>query len=297
MDGWRECRREPCPVCGHKGWCGVSSDGAVCHCMRVPSDHVCASGGWMHFLVERPRREPVRMAPRRPVRPMLDMGVTMRGFREEFERGRGGADGDVFDSLLEIAAELRLPAASLDRLGVGRSAHYLAWAFPMRDADARVVGIRLRRYGTRDKFSVSGSRDGLFYDPDVEPAETVADGVRGRELVVCEGATDCAAGYALGLPCVGRSSCGTGADALRGLCGRLGVRRVTIVTDYDEPKRRPDGSYYQPGIDGARALGRALGRCWRIVTPVGAKDLRDWYYSGLTTDAFWRVAGMQRWSV
>lgn len=295
MGGWKECRREPCPICGHKGWCGVSDDGVVCHCMRVESPHPCASGGWMHFLVERPRRPSLPVAPRRPTPRLLDMGVTMDGFRAEFESYRDGSD--IFDSLAAIGKDIRLSAASIDRLRVGRSAHYMCWAFPMLDAQGVCVGIRLRRYGSSDKFSVSGSRDGLFYDPDLEPAETYADGVNGREIVVVEGATDTIAGYELGLPCVGRSSCWTGGDLIRGLCARLGVSRVTIVTDYDEPKARPDGTLYQPGIDGACRLAKSLGRCWRIVTPLGAKDLREWYYKGLTSEAFWRIANMQRWSI
>ena len=39
----------------------------------------------------------------------------------------------------------------------------------------------------------------------MEAAETVSHGTRGREIVICEGATDCAAGYAIGLATVGRS--------------------------------------------------------------------------------------------
>ena len=56
MNGWRRVsRREPCPICQHADWCGVSSDGVVCHCMRVESANPCPSGGWFHFLKERPK--------------------------------------------------------------------------------------------------------------------------------------------------------------------------------------------------------------------------------------------------
>lgn len=294
MSGWvRASRRNPCPVCGRGDWCGVSSDGAVVHCMRVESANPCPSGGWFHFLKERPRRMPVRTGPKPPVRPrMFNAELTMAGFRAEFECP--GEGRDVFDSLLEIARDLKMCAADVDRLNVGRSAFYGAWCFPMLDGVGRCVGIRLREYGTGRKWSVAGSRDGLFYDPALDARETVSNGVRGREIVVVEGATDCAAGYALGLPCVGRSSCGTGAEQLKELCGRLNASRVTIVADNDAYKFRPDGTPWKPGAEGAQALARKLGRTYRIVTPP-KKDLREWLGAGLTAETFWMVADLQPW--
>lgn len=294
MSEWRRVsRREPCPICEHADWCGVSSDGAVCHCMRVSSDHPCPSGGWFHFLVERPRRPTARHGPKPPVRPrMFNAELTMAGFRAEFESPGGGKD--IFDSLIEIADDLRLPAACIDRLLVGRSEFSRAWAFPMLDGAGKTVGIRLRSYGGSDKWAVGGSRDGLFYDPDLQPSEAAYNGVKGREIVVVEGATDCIAGYALGLPCVGRSACATGVGALRDLCWRLGVTRVTIASDNDDYKFRPDGTPWRPGIDGAQALARQLRRTYRIVTPP-KKDLRDWLYAGLTAETFWKVADFQPW--
>lgn len=290
---WRRVsRREPCPVCGKPDWCGVSSDGAACHCMRVESPRPCAGGGWIHFLAERRDFAP-RRGPKPPVRPRLfDAERAMACFRAEFERPDGG--GDLFDSLAEIGRDLNLRPADVDRLEVGRSAFHRAWAFPMRDGAGRVVGIRLREYGGSRKWSVSGSRDGLFHDPSLAPTESYANGTRGREIVVVEGATDCIAGYALGLPCVGRSSCGAGADALRALCARLSVSRVTVVADNDRHRLRPDGTPWRPGVDGARALAASLGRAYRIVTPP-KKDLREWLYAGLTAEAFRAVADLQPW--
>lgn len=264
--------------------------------MRVPSAHPCPSGGWFHFLVERPKREfaPRRM-PKPPVRPQLfNAEITMQGYRAEFEAPGGGRD--IFDSMLEIGRDLNLCPADIDRLMVGRSAFHRAWAFPMLDGQSKCVGIRLREYGGSRKWSVAGSRDGLFYDPQIQPREAVYNGLRGREIVVVEGATDCIAGYALGLPCVGRSSCGTGGEPLRDLCSRLKVGRVTIVTDNDAYRLRPDGKPWRPGIEGAQRLGLAIGRCYRIVTPP-KKDLREWFYSGLTAETFWMVADLQPWRV
>ena len=291
--GWRRVsKREPCPICEHGDWCGVSDDGAVCHCMRVESANPCPSGGWLHFLKERPRRErkPRASAPAAPR--LFDAERTMQGFRAEFESPGGGKD--IFDSLIEIGRDLNLNPAYIDRLRVGRSSFHGAWAFPMLDGMGKMVGIRLRSYGGSDKWAVGGSRDGLFYDPELAPREATYNGVRGTELVVVEGATDCIAGYSLGLPCVGRSACATGAEALRGLCERLRISRVTIVSDNDEYKFRPDGTPWRPGQEGAQALTRRLGRTYRIVTPP-KKDLRDWLEAGLDAETFWMVADLQPW--
>ena len=297
MADWHNVsKREPCPICHKPDWCTVSNDGMMCVCRRVESPHPAKSGmGWIHVLVERPRREYVPRMPKRPPAPKLfDAVVAMRGFRAEFESPGGGRD--VFDSLLEIAGDLHLCAADIDRLQVGRSAFYGAWAFPMLDGQSKCVGIRLREYGGSRKWSVAGSRDGLFYDPEIAPREALYNGLRGRELVVVEGATDCIAGYALGLPCVGRSSCGTGAEMLRDLCSRLQVGRLTIVPDNDAYKLRPDGTPWRPGMEGAQRLAQSLGRCYRIVTPP-KKDLRDWHGAGLTAQTFWMVADLQPWRV
>ena len=294
MNGWRRVsKREPCPICEHGDWCGVSDDGVVCHCMRVESANPCPSGGWFHFLKERPKRVEVRRGPKPPVRArMFNAELTMAGFRAEFEKPGGGKD--IFGSLLEIGRDLNLCPADIDRLNVGRSAFHGAWAFPMLDGMGKTVGIRLRSYGGSDKWAVGGSRDGLFYDPAVEPREGACNGLMGRELVVVEGATDCIAGYSLGLPCVGRSACMTGGDMLKELCVRLRVSRATIVSDNDEYKFRPDGTPWRPGQEGARSLAQRLGIAYRIVTPP-KKDLRDWLADGLTAETFWMVADLQPW--
>jgi len=288
-------RREPCPVCGHTDWCVVSNDGGTAICFRTESDRPHDKGGWVHILkrtLPPPRRN---FAPvRRPRPQFIDMERVMQGFRREFEAGN--------DSMRRLSEDLRLERGPLERLAPGCSAFYGAWAFPMCDGDGKTLGVRLREYGSSRKWSVAGSKDGLFYDPELQAAETVSHGVRGREIVIVEGATDCAAGYSIGLACVGRSSCMTGADHLKRLCQRLRVSRVTIVTDNDRFKERtthtptgaPVRTVWRPGIEGAERLAQDLGRMFRLVTPP-KKDLREWLYTGLTLDTFRAVADMQKW--
>jgi hypothetical protein len=297
MDRFHETsRRERCPVCGHAGWCIVSNDGGTAICRRVESDKPAQGGGWVHVIkrVKTPAgRVPV---PTRKKARAFDAERAHAGFRAEFENG---------GMMAQCSEDLWLSADAIRRMNVGFSAFYNAWTFPMRDGDGNVVGIRLREVMGSRKWSVPGSNDGLFYDPSLEIGKTESHGLKSRELVVCEGPTDCIAAYEIGLPCVGRSSCMTGAAHLRALCKRLRVQCVTIVTDNDTSKTRlaysscgaPMRARSRPGQDGAERLARDLGLNYRLVTPP-VKDLRDWVYAGeraVTHDGFVRVAETMPW--
>lgn len=294
MSNWHNVsRKEPCPICQKPDWCTLSNDGMMCVCKRVPSPHPAKSGqGWIHVLVEQPRRVFIPPAPRRPQRRLFDASMAMRGFWAEFEAPVPSFPG--WTQLHFLAEDIRLDWDAVKRVKPGMSEFNKAWAFPMFDGNANCVGIRLREFCGSKKWSIAGSQDGLFYDPELEPREAVYNGIKGREIVVVEGATDTIAGYALGLPTVGRSSCGTGAIHLKTLCDRLKVGRVTIVTDNDAYKARPDGTPWRPGVEGAQRLAQSLGRLYRIVTPP-KKDLREWFYAGLTAETFWMVADLQPW--
>lgn len=246
------------------------------------------------MLVEQPRRVFIPSAPRRPQRRLFDASMAMRGFWAEFEAPVPSQPG--CSQLDFLAEDIWLDREAVKRVKPGMSEFNKAWAFPMFDGNANCVGIRLREFCGSKKWSVAGSQDGLFYDPELEPREAVYNGIKGREIVVVEGATDCIAGYALGLPTVGRSSCGTGAEHIKQLCSRLTVGRVTIVTDNDAYKARPDGTPWRPGVEGATRLAQQLGRLYRIVTPP-KKDLREWLNSGLTAKTFWMVADLQPWKL
>jgi hypothetical protein len=234
--------------------------------MRIQSNMQCKNDAWMHFLKARdPRRPPRRRAPM----PLPCKQVAFDAARYHASI-RKAWDNVWLDG---TAVELGVNRDALERLQPGWDSFNKAVGFPMRDADGKVVGIRLRN-SNGDKWAVSGSHDGLFFDPSLVLG---AD----RELVICEGPTDTSAAYTLGLPAAGRSSCGTGVELLKALCCRLRVRLVTIVSDADSPKYKPDGSLWRPGIEGAMGLGSKLGRLHRVIVPP-KKDLREWVGSGCT---------------
>jgi hypothetical protein len=260
----RVSRKNPCPICGKPDWCTLSDDGEVAYCMRIQSGMPCKNGAWMHFLKERHRPTQHRAPMPLPVKQVA------------FDAARYHASiRKAWDSvwLDGTAVELGVNMDALDRLQPGYDRFNRAVGFPMRDAGGRIIGIRLRN-SKGDKWAVSGSKDGLFFDPSLALGET-------RELAICEGPTDTAAAYTLGLPAVGRSSCGTGLELLKALCVRLKVQLVTIVSDSDSPKYKPDGSLWRPGIEGAMTLGNKLGRLHRVVVPP-KKDLREWVGFGCT---------------
>lgn len=183
-----------------------------------------------------------------------------------------------------LALSLGVDMDALERLQPAFDSANNAFAFPMRDGGGAVAGIRLRDNDGK-KWAVKGGSDGLFYDPAM---------ARERELVVCEGPTDTAAALTLGLNAVGRPSCSSGVESLKTLCRRLEFREVTIVADHDEPKHRPDGAVWFPGLAGARSLASALGRMFRIVVPP-TKDLRSWLINGATRGDYDALAKSATW--
>jgi hypothetical protein len=142
-----------------------------------------------------------------------------------------------------FAAKLGVTVNSLIRLSVGWSEDHDAWTFPMRNADGKVVGIRLRRPDGR-KLSVTGGHEGLFVPTNQSPSD---------RLLVCEGPTDTAALLDLKFMAIGRPSCTGGVRHIVDLLGQLQVGEVVVVADSD-----------QPGQQGAASLAATLVRYRRV---------------------------------
>jgi DNA primase len=169
--------------------------------------------------------------------------------------------------------------AALDELMIGWNPEKKAHTFPMKDGYANIIGIRLRTL-TGKKFSVPGSKNGIFF-----PVNVRGDGK--EKLFICEGPTDCAALLDMGLPAIGRASCGTGYKYIKEVIEHFN-RQVVIFADKDPAKYAPDGRKFFPGYDGALKLARSIKPFVRsvcMIKPPKVKDVRKWYQAGATREA------------
>jgi len=161
-----------------------------------------------------------------------------------------------------LAVKLGVSVASLDLLGCCRANEYQAYAFPMRRAGGKIVGLRLRNLAG-DQWAVKGSHAGLAI-PDLADFLTI------DPLYVCEGFSDVAAMLTLRLPAIGRPSCLGCEDMVADFVKLNKVRRVVVVADSDPPGQR-----------GADKLQQALPVLSTIFTPC-RKDIRDFLLAGGT---------------
>jgi hypothetical protein len=172
-----------------------------------------------------------------------------------------------------------------------------AWSFPMRDATAKVVGLRMRarepdaRTGKVRKYSFSGGTSGLHIPADFDQA---GQGGRGY---LCEGPTDTAAAIDLGLHgpqgrVFGRTACESEVNLVLEMLKRWRFEQFVILSQRDEAKpinkRRPELGVFYPAQRGASTLAK-LARLYvpdvRVVMPhegIDGKDWRDALHAGVT---------------
>jgi hypothetical protein len=253
-------RTPPCPKCGKRDWCMVRRDpetGQVCACIcgRVEEGHARVTrNGYLHEIgpgdsapVSWPESRPApRMASHEAVR-LAALALT----------GMNPRVRSQWASSLGVSVE---SLAMLDAGVIGN-----ALAFPMRDANRKIVGIRTRTRAGK-KLSVKGSRQGLFL-----PA---FHGSR-RVVFFCEGPTDTAALLTLGLWAVGRPSC-FGCEDWCCAVAEKWAHRAIVVMDNDAP-----------GAAGGRRLLEAVGSVCEaamLCPPQGIKDARDWLGAGLSRE-------------
>ena len=232
----RVTRQAPCAICGKHDWCTYTEEAACC--MRVESRHPARNGGWVHF--ERLLRPPPPIAPHRPA-PTIDPGMLIARWLTQTRP----------EDIRRLSGLLGVSEDSLRALEACWSIQHCAWAFPMRDGQGNIVGIRLRSEQGK-KWAVTGSRQGVFV-PAVLPQDVA---------LVCEGPTDTAAAVHLGFFAVGRPSCNTGGREIKTTFMRLGVRRFAMASDNDGPGRQ-----------GALRVAAEIGMPHILYCPV-CKDLR-----------------------
>lgn len=274
MNWQRVSRKNPCPICGKPDWCTIAPDGTAVCCMRTESACPTKNGGYLHRIGDRPTyRPPVRRFAAPPPS-TLDFAAMMDAWVRNTPQ----------DALQAFADSLGVHVLAMASLGAARASGKAAWAFPMRDGNGKMVGIRLRG-DNGDKWAVKGSKEGLFY-AEGQPQDHIA--------VVCEGPTDTAAALTLGLWAIGRPSCQGAVDHTRRLCARLRIERLLVMADNDAPKKLPNGKWWQPGFEGAAKLVAAVGLPYKMLAPP-AKDIRKWVQAGAARKDFDFLERSQTW--
>jgi SAM-dependent methyltransferase len=219
--------------------------------------------GYLHILIRKQqprtwRPRPVKIAPAEALADYSAMAA------------RFAAAGEKIGAADRLAADLGVLAAPLRRFGCGWSFADQCWTFPLFTPDlCRVAGI-VRRYRDGGKFLFSGHKAGLY-----APADLPSD-LSAHTLLICEGASDGAAGLDMGYWSVGRFNCQHGAALLVRLIRDRRPARVVVVAD--------TGNDHE--CRGAESLASTLSayhRDVRLIAPL-AKDLRAWRLVGATTD-------------
>jgi hypothetical protein len=265
----RVSRDMPCPICQHSNWCLVAPDGSAAICPRVADGAVRRAGaaGWLHKLGAGAIGSPRTRVARLPI-----PGAAPEEMEARLAEYQAAVDAGALERL---ARQLGVSVGGLHRFGVGWCGAVRSWAFPMHDASGDVIGILLRRDGS--KLSVKGSRQGLFLP---EPMNDVQDNL----LLVAEGVTDAVALVDLGFDVVGRPGCSGGKVLLAEFVRGAEPAEVVVVADRD-----PGGQ----GLAGAVGLvERLLLGCPRariITPPEGVKDARDWKRRGATRETVMRA--------
>jgi hypothetical protein len=233
----------------------VAPDGGAILCMRgeggKPKTLKDGSTGWIHRLGGKPVRLPQK-PPR--TKPRFNAAIL-----------RGWMDITTPKMTREYAESLGVSQPSVVLLGACYTGND-TWAWPMRDSSGKIIGVRLRSNNGR-KWAVAGSSNGLFMTQRCP-----------SKVYVCEGPTDTAAAISIGLFAVGRPSCSGGGPAIVELVKKRGVKEVVIIADTDR-KKRPDGSPWNPGLEGAQALKERLPVKSSIIT-LPCKDLREFVRNG-----------------
>ena len=298
--GWIEAK--VCSVCEHNGWCRITADGGMRKCMRCPNEYpVKQKDGTVGYLYPAD-------ASAGPVNPRLRaVSTPPKRSSGEWKNIIARHQTALSPSHLErVSKSLDLSPSSLRLYGVGlddggydnRSG--TGWiSFPMFDGAGKPIGIRLRSE-KGDKRAVPGSSNGLFLPRDYDSSpipEGVCSGDDNSSLLLAlpEGPTSSCAGFDLGFRCIGRPSCTGGSAMVRDLLQRGHKQDVIVIADFEGAKRRPDGTPFWPGPEGALQLaGELVDVCarLRVVMPRDAegkpvKDLRKHLQSGGTGAAIY----------
>ena len=242
----RVTKANKCPLCQHDSWCLVARDGSAVICTRTPNAQPWGESGFFH----KTGNGAVYVPPHRETTPPA---IDATKIMDRYQQATTG------NELFGLSQSLGVNERALLDIGLARAIDYSegTFAFPMRNEHGGCVGIRLRN-ADGAKWAVWGSKEGLFYDPEMPRTGTV---------LICEGPTDTAAMMSLGFDTIGRPSC-SGAISMTVALIKQTRPDVVIVSDADGP-----------GREGSEKLADALvavAKSVKIIEPLVGKDAREW---------------------
>ncbi len=251
--------RNPCPVCKKSDWCLVAPDGTTAICQRIKDGSVkqCGDAGYLHILIDRPKRQQHRLQRSFTVRLMIAPGRDFTALYQQYSRQI------TSQQVNDLIQQLGVSTQSLKRLRIGWDGQ--TFTFPMSNSEGQIIGIR-RRFPDGRKTSIIDSKTGLFIPRDLEDT---------GPLLITEGPTDCATALDLGFNAIGRPNCNSKVDMITAYS--QGRSEIIIIGDNDAV-----------GKDGAEKLAGVLVlHCQSvkiIYPPNGIKDLRQWKQNGLVRE-------------
>ncbi len=231
--------------------------------MRVESDRPLRNGGYLHKLTD----APVRYDVPKPAKP-----VTIDAVKIWRDLNAATKEGD----LSRLAFLLGVTLQSLKLIGTVWIASKHAWGFPMRRADGRTIGLRIRNEAA-DKWSWPGSKAGIF---------TTGGHDAKQPLYVVEGPTSLAAMDTMQFSAIGRPSCAGQEDIVNEYIKLNRVREVILVAD-DDP--------HESGMKGMEKLQETLKVRSVIITCCGFKDAREGLKAGVTKQVLESIVASQIW--
>lgn len=271
FDGVEASRSLPCWVCEHKhknpSWCLVDPVRRVCICQRVDSSRRIGDAGYWHGEM---KSEWLRVAEPYVVKLKKEIEANNIDWELMWDEMK---DARTVANSLELSEKISLPYEYVMGISFGWCHTSNAWAFPMRDEDGKLCGIKLRLRNGK-KICVKGSRLGLVYAKSFDNNR--------RDLFVTEGESDCMVAAGFGFNAVARPSCSSCREHVR----RLAIRKdVVVCADKDEAGKRG-------ATDLTLAIRKAASSVTIITPPV--KDLRKWFVDGITAqDVDWKVRSIR----
>ena len=282
---WKKVtKREPCPICKKGDWCGRSDDGEAVICMRAENDHPTKNGGYLYVWRDGAWRSPEKrlftgspysLPPPPPKPPRIARNWVPTPKRLTAQEVIAFVLGDMRVGAWEFGVadicgdDGMYECCTATAFGLYESkSHENCAGILMRDAGGDAVGVRFRNVLTKAKTSLYGGSDGLFFDWKIFSRKV-------ETLYIVEGATDAICLASIGFDVVGRSSCATGTEQIKQLIGILKPRNLVFVSDNDHAKEIA-GKMREAGRDGAYKLAFAVGKPFKMISPLNTKDIRDY---------------------